>query len=221
MSSSLRTICSKNITVYILIIISPTKSIMCNNITFISFFYFLKSFLKFFKIIFIFTICNFNNVIICNTRTNGITYRTESISSNTKRFKFSTTHYIFLISSLVKKVIRTSSFTNFFNYWIHNFITSCNNTLKVRTRKVLFKRFIRLQNMNHIIKKSIITSFTTIFISKIFIFTKFFATLKTIFCSYIIKSSSFVNSFFNSFLKFSLCFTIKLRFYIIIITFSS
>ena len=221
MSSSLRTICSKNITIYILIIICPTKSIMCNNITFISFFYFLKSFLKFFKIIFIFTIYNFNNIIIRNMRTNCITYRTESISSNTKCFKFSTTHYIFLISSLVKKVIRTSSFTNFFNYWIHNFITSCNNTLKVRTRKVLFKRFISSQNMNHIIKKSIITSFTTIFISKIFIFTKFFTTLKTIFSSYIIKSSSFVNSFFNSFLKFSLCFTIKLRFYIIIITFSS
>ena len=162
MSSSLRTICSKNITIYILIIVSPTKSIMCNNIPFISFFYFLKSLFKFFKIIFIFTICNFNNIIICNTRMNCITYRTESISSNTKRFKFSTTHYIFLISSLVKKIIRTSSFTNFFNYRVHNFITSCNNAFKVRTRKVLFKRFISLQNMNHIIKKSIITSFTSI-----------------------------------------------------------
>ena len=162
MSSSLRTICSKNITIYILIIICPTKSIMCNNITFISFFYFLKSLLKFFKIILIFTICNFNSIFICNMRMNCITYRTESITSNTKRFKFSTTHYIFLISSLVKKIIRTSSFTNFFNYRIHNFITSCNNTLKIRTRKVLFKRFISFQNMNHIIKKSIITSFTSI-----------------------------------------------------------
>ena len=56
MSSSLRTICSKNISIYILIIICPTKSIMCNNITFISFFYFLKSILKFFKIILIFII---------------------------------------------------------------------------------------------------------------------------------------------------------------------
>ena len=188
MSSSLRTICSKNITIYILIIISPTKSIMCNNIAFISFFYFLKSFLKFFKIIFIFIICYFNNIIICNTRTNCITYRTESISSNTKRFKFSTTHYIFLISSLVKKVIRTSSFTNFFNYWIHNFITSCNNTLKVRTRKVLFKRFISLQNMNHIIKKSIITSLTTIITNNI--------TIKFLFISFKLqKSRTFSNLF--------------------------
>ena len=188
MSSSLRTICSKNITVYILIVICPTKSIMCNNITFISFFYFLKSFLKFFKIIFIFTICNFNNVIICNTRTNGITYRTESISSNTKRFKFSTTHYIFLISSLIKKVIRTSRFTNFFNYWIHNFITSCNNAFKVRTRKVLFKRFISSQNMNHIIKKSIITSLTTIITNNI--------TIKFLFiCLKLQKSRTFSNLF--------------------------
>ena len=162
MSSSLRTICSKNIAIYILIIFSPTKSIMCNNITFISFFYFLKSLLKFCKTILIFTIHNFNYVIICNMRLNCITYRTESISSNTKCFKFSTTHYIFLISSLVKKIIRTSSFTNLFNYRIHNFITSCNNTLKVRTRKVFFKRFIIFKNMNHIIKKSIITSFTSI-----------------------------------------------------------
>ena len=188
MSSSLRTICSKNITIYILIIICPTKSIMCNNITFISFFYFLKSFFKFFKIIFIFTICYFNNVIICNMRMNCITYRTESISSNTKCFKFSTTHYIFLISSLVKKIIRTSSFTNFFNYWIHNFITSCNNTLKIRTRKVLFKRFISSQNMNHIIKKSIITSSPTIVTNNI--------TIKLLLISFKLqKSRTFSNLF--------------------------
>ena len=197
MSSSLRTICSKNIAIYILIILSPTKSIMCNNITFISFFYFLKSLLKFCKTILIFIVYNFNYVIICNMRLNCITYRTESISSNTKCFKFSTTHYIFLISSLVKKVIRTSSFTNLFNYRIHNFITSCNNTLKVRTRKIFFKRFIILKNMNHIIKKSIITSFTSISIFYILSQILFITHNTKLFSSFIKLINSSLKNFFS------------------------
>ena len=137
MSSSLRSICSKNTTIYIFIIIGPTNSSMsykivtcfiisCNII-------FTKSIYKFFSIILIFIIRNCYFIVTINSRLNCITNRNKSITSNTKCFKFSTTHNIFLIISLVKEVIRTSSVTYFLNYRINNFITCIDNIIKIRT----------------------------------------------------------------------------------------
>ena len=184
MSCSLRTISSKNTSVYIFIIISPTNSSMSYKIIFCFIIsgniIFTKSIYKFFSVIFIFIIRNCYSIIIFDSWLNFITNRHKGITSNTKRFKFSTTHNIFLIFSLVNKIITTTTITNTLNNIIHNIITCIDNIFKLRLTGVLFKSFIRLKNTKHIIKYTIVTSLTTILFFNTISFTKFFTTKKTI-----------------------------------------
>ena len=97
---------------------------------------------------------------------NCITNRTEIITSNTKTFKFSTTHSIFLIISLIKNIINTTTFSSF-SYFSNitvliNFISSINNIIKIRTRKNFFKVLFIRKNIKHTIKNFIISSISCI-----------------------------------------------------------
>ena len=137
-----------------------------------------------------------------NSRSHCVANRTESITSNTKCFKFSTTHYIFLIFCLVKEIIRRTSFTSFSDIWVYSFITSFNNIFKVRTRKIFFKRGRMRKNINHRLKYFIISGISTVTRSSRH-FTIFSKCRKTCFFSkffYFSKTSSF--SLFNAFYKF-------------------
>ena len=100
-----------------------------------------KMFFKFIFLITIFFFINNGNLFTRrNSRTDCVTHRTECITSNTKRFKFSTTHNVFLICSLVKEIIRRTSFSKFSKFWIYNCISVMYNIIKVRTRKIFLKR---------------------------------------------------------------------------------
>ena len=124
MSSSLRTIYCNIFSINILIsFIRPTYFVMSykNNFTFILNIFLIliiKSFSKFFKL-FIkssvrqrrIIVRNNRSILISNSRSYCITYRTERISRNTKSFKCKALHSIFLEFSFIKNIKRTSVYT--------------------------------------------------------------------------------------------------------------
>ena len=122
------------------------------------------------------------------SRSYSITNRTESITSNTKCFKFSTRHSIILIFSLVNKVIRSSILTsNLSRSSSINSITSFNQIIEVRTRKIFFKTIFMRKNSFHAIKHFVLTSTLTILLYSRK-FTKLFKRHKTnIFSSFFIN----------------------------------
>ena len=199
MSSSLRTINSYILAINILIIfIRPTNLIMSNmyNLTFINYILFttiIKSFFKFFEFFIKFFIRKFREIILYNrsinirySRSNSITNRTESITSNTKTFKSKALHSIFLELSLIKNIkwisILSLSLLNRISKFVYCSIIVTCNLIKIRTRKIFLKTVRMTHNFNHNIYNLIITSIPSIVIHRITISSikKFIFRYKTI-----------------------------------------
>ena len=124
---------------------------------------FTKCFFKFFNIILCGIIEHCIGICRCN-RVNCITNRAQVVSSNTETFKFSTTHSIILIISLVKEIIWTSSFSLKSSNRTHHFLNSTKiifvcvtNIIKITTTKIFFYRRFISKNSHHTIKYFIIS----------------------------------------------------------------